>query len=337
MRNGICSACGEPAGAVVHVTAAPGAALALATELGAEDAAKLTDAFAALLAALAEETRRAYAGDWAQFCRFLAASGKEPMRARTTDVVAWCESRKALNTSTRVRGLAAVRSIYQAIVQAGVRSDNPAREVKLRSVAGAKDSTTPFLAIEEAARLLAGYDRSTWLGWRDGLMADVGLLTGLRRESIAGLRAKDLTDGDPPKLFVQKAKRGKEGQVGIPKALFARMHAWVVDQHLTGNQPIFPARELRPNVPVTPGTVWAAIKRGAEAAGIDPARCTPHALRRTFATELDARHVDLRVIQGAMLHSDQKTTENYIKSARTARSAPGETFAADVLPKEEES
>jgi integrase/recombinase XerD len=72
---------------------------------------------------------------------------------------------------------------------------------------------------------------------------------------------------------------------------------------------LFPGRD--PARPLTRQSFWQLLKQVAMAAGIDPARVSPHVLRHSFASHMLARGADLRSLQLLLGHADIGTTQIY--------------------------
>ena len=116
-------------------------------------------------------------------------------------------------------------------------------------------------------------------------------------------------------MLMVRGKGGKERMVPLSTPARAAVGAWL--GHIA-NLPEYENEEPRFLFPsrgasghLTRHRVYGIIKTIALAAGLDPARVTPHVLRHAFATHLLANGADLRAIQTLLGHADIATTEIY--------------------------
>jgi integrase/recombinase XerD len=123
--------------------------------------------------------------------------------------------------------------------------------------------------------------------------------------------------GDPQMLLV-RGKGGKERMVPLSPP---RARRWPTgsmrDARKRPSGPraaalaafLFPSRARLGHL--TRHRFYLLIKELAVAAGVSPAKVTPHTLRHAFATHLLANGADLRAIQTLLGHADVSTTEIY--------------------------
>ncbi|MEM1130239.1 MAG: site-specific tyrosine recombinase XerD [Pseudomonadota bacterium] len=269
--------------------------------------------------AAAKNTLLAYGRDLSDFETWLATRQTDLAtidRARIEEYLAACDT-AGLSRATRARRLSAIRQLFRFAFEEGLRSDNPA--IQLRGP-GRSKRLPKTLSEDEVTALLAAA-RTTGRTEADRLrntcLIEVLYATGLRVTELVSLPVA-ASRGDPRVLLV-KGKGGKERLVPLSAPARASLSAWLSAREamLTPKPPelplsspfLFPGRD--PRTHLTRQTFFLVLKNISVAAGVSPQQVTPHTLRHAFATHLLANGADLRAIQLMLGHADLSTTEIY--------------------------
>jgi len=269
------------------------------------------ESFLEMLAAergAARNTLAAYAADLADFAGHAAPRGIVPAHATAETVQAYLRGLAVagLSARTAARRLSALRQFFRFLVREGVRPDDP---TELSESPRLPASLPKALSEAEVQALLDGAAR---LAGKRGPLA-VALIemlysSGLRVSELVALHAGALRAEDP--LVAVLGKGAKERLV--PISTRARVSA-----QTARGEPKRPSRWLFPSRAasghVTRQQVGVVLKDAAIAAGLDPARVSPHVLRHSFATHLLSRGADLRSLQMLLGHADIATTQIYTK------------------------
>ncbi len=109
-------------------------------------------------------------------------------------------------------------------------------------------------------------------------------------------------------MLLVRGKGGRERIVPLSDEARAALAAHLAAQP-KGGRWLFPGRP--PTRALTRQAFFAMIKQVALAAGLDPARVSPHVLRHSFASHLLAHGADLRSLQLLLGHADIGTTQIY--------------------------
>lgn len=267
----------------------------------------------------AANTRLGYGRDLIDFARWLARRGMALAtadRAAVESYLSDCEA-QGLSPATRARRLSAIRQLYRFAVEEGWRADHPA----LRTPGPARAKRLPDTLTE--AEVTAMLDAAPRTGrtppdrLRNTAMLELAYATGMRVTELVTLPVAALR-GDPAMILV-RGKGGRERLVPLSQAAKAAVQAWLSHRDADEAQAraqgkpasrfLFPGRGAAGHV--TRQQAHATVKDIALAAGLNPARVTPHTLRHAFATHLLAHGADLRVIQTLLGHADLSTTEIY--------------------------
>ncbi|MFW5641764.1 MAG: tyrosine recombinase, partial [Roseicyclus sp.] len=264
----------------------------------------------------ARNTLLAYGRDLRDACAHLAARGQSFASADRAAIEGYLAALEAagLSSATRARRLSALKQLYGFAHDEGWREDNPC----LRIQGPARSRALPsILSIEETGRLLEAAresGRSEAERLRNACLIEILYATGLRVSELVSLPARALR-GDPRMLLV-RGKGGRERIVPLSEPARAAAAAWLArrdaEEDLArterGRPPsphLFPSRGKAGHL--TRVRFYTLIKEIALAAGIDPARVTPHVLRHAFATHLLQNGADLRAIQALLGHADIAT------------------------------
>ena len=280
-----------------------------------------TEAFLEMMAAergASRHTLTAYGADLADLSGFLAGRGQALETVGPVEVEAYFSElgARGLAPTTAARRRAAVRQFYRFVVGEGWRADDPSRRV----AAPRQGRPLPkVLSAEEVERLITAAG-AIGEGHAARLVALVELAyaAGLRVSELTSLTLAALAR-DPAYLIV-RGKGGKERLAPLGESARAAVKIWLghraafLPKGGRENPWLFPSRGKAGRL--TPRRFGQLLAETARAAGIDPARVSPHVLRHAFATHLLEGGADLRVVQTLLGHADIATTQIYTHVAQ---------------------
>ncbi len=256
-------------------------------------------------------TLSAYARDLADAEGSLGDAGL--MQADETAIEAWFASlaTRGLSAATAARRRSAVRQFYRFVLGEGWRTDDPSRRLD----APKQGRPLPrVLSRDEVGRLLTATAASdTASGVRLIALTELAYASGLRVSELLGLRVEAVRR-DPAYLIV-RGKGGKERLAPLNASARDAVKAWLIvrDARRPPKAPdsswLFPSSGASGHL--TPRRFAQLLDQAALAAGMDPARVSPHVLRHAFATHLLEGGADLRVVQTLLGHADIATTQIY--------------------------
>ena len=283
--------------------------------------AREIDLFLDMMAAergAAANTLDAYRRDLQDVAGRLAASGCALASAGTADLEGVLAGFAAdgLAASTAARRLSAIRRFYKFLLVDGRRGDDPAAPLKapqrgrpLPKILSEADVDALF----EAAGRIDGVN-----GVRMRAMLELLYAGGLRVSELVSLPLAAFARAE--RCIHVTGKGGRERLVPLTLPALDAVAAYrdVRDVHLPADamrrsraeRYLFPSRTARSGH-MTRERFAQLLGELALAAGLDPARVSPHVLRHAFATHLLARGADLRSVQMLLGHADVSTTQIY--------------------------
>lgn len=264
---------------------------------------------------LSSKTLDAYSRDLVRFHAFLIANSIEFLSEEDTPTILRyliAMRREELKAKSRARHLVTIRGFYKFLVQEGLLSSDPARQIDLPK-SGVK--LPDVLSVDEVKRLLEAPDLAKPPGIRDAAMLELLYAAGLRVSELIGLKLQDVNlQGGYVRVI---GKGAKERIVPIGHYAGDKIQLYLTSARgtLLKNRIslfLFIARAGRP---MSRQGFWKLIKRYALQAGLKKS-ITPHTLRHSFASHLLEGGADLRAVQTMLGHADISTTQIYTHVAR---------------------
>ena len=278
------------------------------------------EAFLEMLAAergAARLTLAAYRNDLLDLAGFLAARGQTLEAADAAalhDYLAAGGTRR-LAPRTLARRLSAIRQFFRFLLSDGARADDPTSGLDSPRLG----RPLPKVLSETEVEQLIG-TASAWPG-EEGVrlrcLLELLYATGLRVSELVGLPIAAAQRD--PRFMLVRGKGGKERVVPLSQPAREALAAWLECRNSLlpkGRQAsikmsrwLFPSRGAEGHL--TRQRCGQLLKELALAAGLDPARLSPHVLRHAFASHLLDHGADLRSVQQMLGHADIATTQIY--------------------------
>ena len=258
-----------------------------------------------------DNTVMAYRRDLAHLAAFLAGTAGSLDSAVAADLRAYLEAldRAGMAPRTPARRLSALRQFYRFLHAEGRRQDDPTLTLESPKQGRPLPKLLTEAQVDEllqAAGVRPGPD-----GVRLAALMQLLYATGLRVSELVSLPlAAAVRD---PRLIEVRGKGGRERLVPLNEAAREAVQAWVEvrarNPRLAASPFLFPSRSGAGHL--TRHRFGQLLKQLALAAGLDPAKVSPHVLRHAFATHLLNRGADLRSVQQMLGHADISTTQIY--------------------------
>lgn len=266
----------------------------------------------------AKNTLEAYERDLDDYLGFAASRGG-PAAATADDIRAYLVelSERGLKASSAARRLSAVRQFHRFLYMEGLAGGDPTAAIEGPRLGR---PLPKVLSVAEVERLIGTAQQmaeqegqspaARARGVRIRCLIEMLYATGLRVSELIALPLSAATTRE--RFLVVRGKGDKDRLVPLNEAarVAAMAHlALLREQGAADGRWLFPSDGESGHL--TRQAFGRDLKSLAAAAGLSPAKVSPHVLRHAFASHLLQNGADLRVVQELLGHADIATTQIY--------------------------
>lgn len=222
------------------------------------------------------------------------------------------KNKQTLKKTTQNYYLIALRSLLEFFVEKNISSLSPSC-VKLAKDKAEKE--IKFLKLDQLESLLLAPNVKTKIGLRDRAILETLFSTGLRVAELVALNCDQLKiKATTVELEIAIVGKGSK----VRTVYFSQRATGWLKKYLDSRNDLDPALFInykpgaKDNVDrrLTSKSIENIVKRYILAAGL-PVMATPHTMRHSYATDLLAQGVDLRLVQEFLGHKNISTTQIY--------------------------
>lgn len=277
----------------------------------------------------AENTKRAYQMDWAQYSEWCERSGFQDLPATPETLVYYITFLgKTLKASSIKRKMTAISQRHET---AGFPSPTKTALVKgvwegLQRAVGVKEEGKDALWLDELRQIIQEISLDKIIGVRNRALLVIGWAGALRRSELVSLNIEDISitrDGLILHLNRSKTDQKGEGQtIGLPYGSnpltcpVRSLEDWLLATGLSEG-PLFRRINRHGNVlgRLTPQSVRLIVKNCCKKLGLDPGKYGAHSLRSGFcSTAAKAGKAEHQIMKQTR-HKRSDSLQRYIKKA----------------------
>lgn len=172
---------------------------------------------------------------------------------------------------------------------------------------------------EESSSLIRSLNKNSLRTIRNRAIFFLMLGCGLRRAEVCDLKLKQVSIKNKSAKIIGKGN--KERTIYFPTAVLEVLKNWLDARSLNKEEidagfvfgRIDNRQRLHLDIPLDPSSITRIVEKLVSETDNLEGRLTPHDLRRTFATRLISKNVDIVEVQKLMGHASIATTGNYVR------------------------